>query len=64
MQVLTAIWIITFFFFALILIFVWSKLVVVSGKIKSITGIIKNCDDIKSDLVEVEKILTAQAVEE
>jgi hypothetical protein len=46
MDVVRIFWIINFFFFLLVLIFLWSKMYLITGKIKDLLSIIKSCDEI------------------
>ena len=42
MELVRVVWIFIFFFFALILIFMWSKMAVISSKINSIARLVDN----------------------
>jgi hypothetical protein len=42
MEPVRILWIFIFLFFALILIFTWSKMVIISGKIRSISSLLDN----------------------
>lgn len=48
MDEIKVLWIIVFFIFTLILIFTWSKILVISRKLGIIINLIKKCDDIKA----------------
>ncbi len=48
MEWIRVIWVFVFFFFALILIFTWSKMAVISGKIKAITRLVESIDEVSS----------------
>ena len=52
MEWVRVIWILNFFFFALILIFTWSKMAVISGKIKSITQLMEGLDELAPEQAE------------
>jgi hypothetical protein len=41
MELVRILWIFIFLFFALILIFTWSKISIISGKIRNITGLME-----------------------
>lgn len=41
-----AVWIANFFFFALILLFIWSKIAIISKKIKTIDSILTNTEEL------------------
>jgi|GEM_PF-1461265 len=45
MDIIRIVWIFIFFFFTLILIFTWSKIVIISGKIKAITRLVGEIED-------------------
>ena len=47
MELIKILWTITFFFFTLILIFIWSKIIVTSNKIKAVSALIE-----KSEIIE------------
>lgn len=46
MDVLRIFWIINFFFFLLVLIFLWSKMYLITKKINDLLSTIKQCDDL------------------
>jgi hypothetical protein len=46
MEIIRIVWVFIFFFFALILIFTWSKMTIISGKIKAISRLIENIDTV------------------
>jgi cell division protein FtsL len=47
MDIIRTIWIVNFFFFLLVLIFLWSKLYLVSRKIAELSQTIKKFDEFK-----------------
>jgi hypothetical protein len=49
MEVVRIFWIITFFFFLLVLIFLWSKIYLIMKKINDLLAIIKKCNDLASE---------------
>ena len=59
MELVKILWIIKFFFFTLVLFFIWSKINVISNKIKAITSSI---EDIKK--LETEDSEAVETVEE
>ena len=59
MEIVKILWIIKFFFFTLVLFFIWSKINVISNKIKAITSSI---EDIKK--LETEDSEAVETVEE
>jgi hypothetical protein len=46
MDVVRIVWIINFFFFLLVLIFLWSKMYLITKKINDLLSTIKKCDEI------------------
>ena len=46
MDIIRIIWTINFFFFLLILIFLWSKLYLISRKITDLISILRKCDEL------------------
>ena len=54
MEIIKLLWIVEFFFFTLILIFIWAKMVVISNKVTKVIGLVKECDKIGIE-VDVEK---------
>ncbi len=56
MEILQLLWTITFFFFTLILIFIWSKVIVVSNKIKAVTDLIEKFSTVNVDELETETV--------
>lgn len=48
MELVRILWVGLFFFFALILIFTWSKLAVIARKIKAITSLVDATDEFKA----------------
>lgn len=46
MEVIKILWIIIFFFFTLMLIFIWSKITLISNKIKKVSGIIDKAKEV------------------
>ena len=59
MEIVKILWIIKFFFFTLVLFFIWSKMNVISNKVKTITSTI---DDINKILLEDSEV--SETVEE
>jgi hypothetical protein len=55
MEAVKIIWVVNFFFFSLILFFVWSKLYVISKKIKKCTAILEETDKVGSEMNKDEK---------
>lgn len=47
MEILKILWTITFFFFTLILIFIWSKIIVVSNKLKAVSTLVAESEKIE-----------------
>lgn len=47
MEILKILWTITFFFFTLILIFLWSKIIVVSNKLKAVSTLVAESEKIE-----------------
>ncbi|MBD3395685.1 MAG: hypothetical protein GF418_08665 [Chitinivibrionales bacterium] len=48
MELVRVIWIFIFFFFALILLFTWSKMAVISGKIKTIMRLVSEAENLSA----------------
>ena len=46
MEIVRLIWAVNLFFFCIILLFVWSRILVVTAKIKATTGIIAEIEEI------------------
>ncbi len=61
MEVLKLLWTITFFFFTLILIFIWSKVIVISNKLKAVSSLIEVSEKVELD--EDETITLDEAAE-
>ena len=53
MELVKILWIIKFFFFTLVLFFIWSKMNVISRKVKTITSSIEDIDKLWSEDAEV-----------
>ena len=53
MELVKILWIIKFFFFTLVLFFIWSKMNVISKKVKTITSSIEDIDKLWSEDAEV-----------
>lgn len=53
MELVKILWIIKFFFFTLVLFFIWSKMNVISNKVKTITSNIEDIDKLWSEDAEV-----------
>ncbi len=49
MEIVKILWIIKFFFFTLVLFFIWSKINVISNKIKTITSSIEDIKKLESE---------------
>jgi hypothetical protein len=49
------VWIIGFFLFSITLIFVWSKILIISKKIKTISAIIKKIHEISQETVKLDQ---------
>jgi hypothetical protein len=49
MEIVKILWIIKFFFFTLVLFFIWSKINVISNKIKAITSSIEDIKKLESE---------------
>jgi hypothetical protein len=60
MEELKIVWSVIFFFFMLILIFTWSKIVVISNRIKKVILLIDKFDQIYSDNNEVDDLSTKE----
>ncbi len=56
MEALNILWVITFFLFTLILIFIWSKIIVVSNKIKTVSSLVEECDRVEFGEPEAETV--------
>ncbi len=56
MEAINILWVITFFFFTLILIFIWSKIIVVSKKLNSVSLLVAECEKIESGEAEAETV--------
>lgn len=52
-NIIRIIWIINFFFFALVLIFIWAKVLIISRRLKSITGNAKKSKDLMQSYKQV-----------
>ena len=46
MEVIKILWIIIFFFFTLMLIFIWSKITLISNKIKQVSAVIDKSKEV------------------
>jgi hypothetical protein len=46
MDIIRVIWIINFFFFLLILIFLWSKLYLISRRMNDLSSIVRKCNQL------------------
>lgn len=53
MEILRIVWVINFFFFALIVLFVWSKIVLATGKLKTIMALIERVDGLRQEMQEL-----------
>jgi hypothetical protein len=49
------IWIIVFFIFSITLIFVWSKILIISKKIKTISATVKKIQEISQETAKLEQ---------
>ena len=49
MEIVKVIWAVNFFFFSLILFFVWSKIYIISKRIKKTTSLIEEIDKVTTD---------------
>lgn len=49
MEIVKILWVIKFFFFTLVLFFIWSKINVISNKIKTITSSIEDIKKLESE---------------
>ena len=54
MEILKILWTTTFFFFTLILIFIWSKIIVVSNKLKAVSSLVAESEKIEFGETEEE----------
>jgi hypothetical protein len=54
MDVVRIFWIINFFFFLLVLIFLWSKMYLISKKIKDLSATIKQSSEIQLETTQKE----------
>jgi hypothetical protein len=46
MEIIKILWIIIFFFFTLMLIFIWSKITLISNKIKKVSAVIDKAQEV------------------
>ena len=53
MELVKILWIIKFFFFTLVLFFIWSKMNVISKKVKTITSSLEDIDKLLSEDIEI-----------
>ncbi len=44
MEIIRALWVFIFFFFALILMFTWSKINIIAAKIRAITAVLNDAE--------------------
>jgi hypothetical protein len=49
MEPIRVVWIFIFLFFALILIFTWSKMAIISGKVKAIARLLESLEEISKN---------------
>ncbi len=60
MQVIRTIWVVNFFLFSLILLFVWSKVVIISKRVTQLLPLIKKVQELRSELRGASKQNPAQ----
>lgn len=49
MELIKAIWVINSFFFALVLVFIWSKSIIIAKKVSTISSIMERIEQIQLD---------------
>jgi len=63
MEVIKILWIVTFFFFTLILIFIWSKGIVITNRIKTVSALIEKIEEIDNNVVKEETVAKEDTAE-
>jgi hypothetical protein len=61
MDVVRILWTVNFFFFLLVLIFLWSKMYLVTKKINEVTALLKACEQTSPDPVQTKETPSAKS---